>query len=144
MYWEVNTINFHFSFQYSQMAELTSIFLYTHLYTLLLFHKFLLCLFYLLNFLHLVRTHQADLIDSHLIFCFLFLVFAKRFDELLPNILIMLVSIILNLFLFILNPQSFGSFILGLSCLFIKLCHIFYLICILLSSKRVADKLLYP
>ena len=50
------------------------------------FHIFLLCLFYLLNFLRLVGTHQADLIESHLILCFPFLVFAKRFDELLPNI----------------------------------------------------------
>ena len=52
----------------------------------LYFHIFLLCMFYLLDFLHLVGTHQADLIDSHLILCFLFLVSGKRFNELLPNI----------------------------------------------------------
>ena len=55
-------------------------------FTAFIFSYFLLCLLYLLNFLYLLRTHQVDLIDLHLILCFLFLVFAKRFDKLLPNI----------------------------------------------------------
>ena len=55
------------------------------------------------------------------------------------------VGVILNFFLFPnLNPQSSESFILDLPCLFImKLCQIFAFICILLSSKRIADKLLF-
>ena len=67
------------------------------------FHIFLLCLFYLSDYLHLVETHQVDLIDLHLILCFPIFNFCKMFQIIFTKISVALWSIKLMSWLFLMS-----------------------------------------